>query len=195
MDALIVGCVGGGNAEEIVELTAHQMAFENFGDALDRLLEALEGLLGLGRERYLDEELVGEPEAGTVEVVNRDLRLTCEPVPAHLMAMVRDGGLVPHLKKQIGELDPRTGEGVIEPGDFTVDEKSHQIYLTEDGHENAERLLSAAGLLAEGASLYDPANITLMHHVYAALRARNLFHRDQHYVVQDGDVMNILFNV
>ncbi len=96
--------------------------------------------------------------------------------------------VAPRLKKQIGELDPRTGEGVIEPGDFTVDEKSHQIYLTEDGHENAEALLSEAGLLAEGASLYDAANITLMHHLYAALRAHHVYHRDQHYVVQNGEV-------
>ena len=107
----------------------------------------------------------------------------------HTELYVKIDAVVPQLKKQIGEADPRTGEGVIEPGDFTVDEKQHQIFLTEDGHENAERLLAAAGLLAEGASLYDPANITLMHHVYAALRARHLYHRDQHYVVQDGEVI------
>ncbi|MBA3598863.1 MAG: preprotein translocase subunit SecA, partial [Methylibium sp.] len=94
--------------------------------------------------------------------------------------------VVPGLKKQIGEADLRTGEGVIEPGDFTADEKTHQVFLTETGHERAEELLSQAGLLAEGASLYDAANITLMHHLYAALRARHLFHRDQHYVVQQG---------
>ena len=97
--------------------------------------------------------------------------------------------VAPLMKKQIGELDLRTGEGVIEPGDFTVDEKSHQIYLTEDGHENAEKYLSQAGLLAEGASLYDSANITLMHHLYASLRAHHVYHRDQHYVVQNGEVV------
>ncbi|MBE2244855.1 MAG: preprotein translocase subunit SecA, partial [Burkholderiaceae bacterium] len=107
----------------------------------------------------------------------------------HTELYVRINAVVPGLKKQIGELDLRTGEGVIEPGDFTVDEKSHQVFLTEDGHENAERLLGEAGLLAEGASLYDPANITLMHHVYAALRARHLYNRDQHYVVQNGEVI------
>ena len=101
----------------------------------------------------------------------------------------RIDAVVPGLKKQIGEADPRTGEGVIEPGDFTVDEKQHQVYLTEAGHENAEALLAQAGLLVEGASLYDPANITLMHHVYAALRAHHLYHRDQHYVVQSGEVV------
>jgi preprotein translocase subunit SecA len=97
--------------------------------------------------------------------------------------------LVPHLTRQEGEADPRTGEGVIKPGDFTVDEKSHQVFLTEAGHEKAETLLAQAGLLPEGASLYDPANITLMHHLYAGLRARHLFHRDQHYVVQNGEVV------
>jgi preprotein translocase subunit SecA len=107
----------------------------------------------------------------------------------HTEMYVRINAVVPKLKKQIGELDLRTGEGVIEPGDFTVDEKSHQVFLTEDGHENAERILGEAGLLAEGASLYDPANITLMHHVYAALRAKHLYNRDQHYVVQDGEVI------
>ena len=104
----------------------------------------------------------------------------------HTEMYVRINAVVPQLKKQIGEADTRTGEGVIEPGDFTVDEKAHQVYLTEDGHENAERLLGQAGLLPEGASLYDAANIALMHHVYAALRANHLYHRDQHYVVQNG---------
>ena len=107
----------------------------------------------------------------------------------HTELYVRINAVVPKLKKQIGELDLRTGEGVIDPGDFTVDEKSHQVFLTEDGHENAERILREAGLLVEGASLYDPQNITLMHHVYAALRARHLYNRDQHYVVQDGEVI------
>jgi preprotein translocase subunit SecA len=96
--------------------------------------------------------------------------------------------VVPLLTKQEGEADPRTGEGVTVPGDFTVDEKTHQVFLTEDGHENAERILGELKLIPEGASLYDPANITLMHHLTAALRARHLYHRDQHYVVQQGEV-------
>ena len=96
--------------------------------------------------------------------------------------------IVPMLTKQEGEADPRTGEGVTKPGDFTVDEKSHQVFLTEQGHENAERILFSLGLIPEGASLYDPANITLMHHLNAALRANHLYHRDQHYVNQDGEI-------
>jgi preprotein translocase subunit SecA len=107
----------------------------------------------------------------------------------HTELYVRINAVVPKLKKQIGEEDLRTGEGVIEKGDFTVDEKTHQVFLTEAGHEQAEMLLGEAGLLAEGASLYDPANIALMHHVYAALRANHLYNRDQHYVVQDGEVV------
>ncbi|WP_395055963.1 preprotein translocase subunit SecA [Polaromonas sp.] len=97
--------------------------------------------------------------------------------------------VVPLLTRQEGEADPRTGEGVIKPGDFTLDEKTQQVFLTEQGHENAERILFSLGLIPEGATLYDPANISLMHHLYAALRANNLYHRDQHYVVQEGEIV------
>ena len=97
--------------------------------------------------------------------------------------------VVPKLEKQEGEADPHTGEGITKPGDFTIDEKSHQVFLTERGHENSERILYELGLLPEGASLYDPSNITLMHHLYAALRAQHLYHRDQHYVVQAGEIV------
>ena len=97
--------------------------------------------------------------------------------------------VVPLLTQQEGEADPRTGEGVTKPGDYTIDEKAHQVFLTEQGHESAERILFGLGLIPEGATLYDPANISLMHHLYAALRANQLYHRDQHYVVQDGEVI------
>ncbi|MBI4754265.1 MAG: preprotein translocase subunit SecA [Betaproteobacteria bacterium] len=75
------------------------------------------------------------------------------------------------------------------PGDYWVDEKAHQVLLSEAGHEHAEEILEQAGLLHEGRSLYEPANIALVHHLYAALRAHSLFHRDQHYVVQNGEVV------
>ena len=73
-------------------------------------------------------------------------------------------------------------------GDYWVDEKSQQVIMSEQGHEHAENLLMEAGLLTAG-SLYDAANITLVHHLYASLRAQSLFHRDQHYVVRDGEVV------
>jgi preprotein translocase subunit SecA len=88
--------------------------------------------------------------------------------------------IVPKLVRQKDE----KGEG-----DYWVDEKAHQVLLSEQGHEHAEQLLAEAGLLEEGSSLYDPANIILMHHLNAALRAHNLFHRDQQYVVQNGEVI------
>ena len=74
-------------------------------------------------------------------------------------------------------------------GDFWVDLKMHTVTLSEQGHEHAEQLMTEAGLLTEGASLYDPSNIMLMHHLYAGLRAHALYHRDQHYVVQNDEVV------
>ncbi len=75
------------------------------------------------------------------------------------------------------------------PGDFWVDEKQHQVHISESGHEKIEGILVRMGLLAEGESLYAPQNIILMHHLNAALRAHHLFNRDQHYVVQDGQIV------
>ena len=95
----------------------------------------------------------------------------------------------PLLTMQVGEETP-DGKGKIEvPGDFTKDEKAHQVLLTEAGHDKAEQILTRMGLLPEGASLYDAANITLIHHLYAALRAHTLYHKDQHYVVQNGEIV------
>ncbi|URV25337.1 preprotein translocase subunit SecA [Burkholderia gladioli] len=106
----------------------------------------------------------------------------------HTELYVRMNALPPLLERQIGE-EKADGTGVEKPGDYTLDEKARQVFLTELGHEKAERLLSEWGLIGEGESLYAPQNITLMHHVYAALRAHTLFHLDQHYVVQNGEVV------
>jgi preprotein translocase subunit SecA len=88
------------------------------------------------------------------------------------------------LTQQIGEDDK-----VEQPGDYTVDLKQHQVQLTEQGYEHAEEILTRLGILAEGASLYDASNILLIHHLFAALRAHTLYHRDQQYVVQDGEII------
>jgi preprotein translocase subunit SecA len=88
--------------------------------------------------------------------------------------------LIPKLTKQLEE------DG---PGDYTVDEKARQVYLTEEGHERIEDLMVRAGLLHTGESLYDAANIALMHHVTAALRAHVLFHRDVEYIVRNNEVV------
>jgi preprotein translocase subunit SecA len=88
--------------------------------------------------------------------------------------------ITPQLVRQSGE---------EEQGDYWVDEKAHQVIMSEDGHEHAENLLAQAGLLVEGGSLYDAANINLMHHLNASLRAHSLFHRDQQYVVQNNEII------
>lgn len=85
-----------------------------------------------------------------------------------------------HLTRQ------ETEEG---EGDYWVDEKAHQVILSEAGHEHAEQILNQMGLLGENDSLYSAANIALMHHLMAALRAHSLFHKDQHYVIQDGEIV------
>jgi len=106
----------------------------------------------------------------------------------HTELYVRMNALPPLLERQIGE-EKADGTGVEKPGDYTLDEKGRQVFLTESGHEKAERMLAEWGLIGEGESLYAPQNITLMHHVYAALRAHTLFFKDQHYVVQNGEVV------
>jgi preprotein translocase subunit SecA len=138
-------------------------------------------------QRALNFAIVDEVDSILIDEARTPLIISGQ-ADDHTDMYVRINAVVPHLKKQIGEADPRTGEGVIEAGDFTADEKSHQVFLTEDGHEKAEALLAEAGLLAPGASLYDAANITLVHHLYASLRAHHLFHRDQHYVSQNGEI-------
>ena len=106
----------------------------------------------------------------------------------HTDLYVKINVLPSHLERQIGE-EKADGTGVEKPGDYWVDEKSQQVYLTEQGHDKAEIILVQLGALNDGDSLYSPQNITLMHHVYAALRAHSLYHRDQHYVVQNGEVI------
>ncbi len=92
---------------------------------------------------------------------------------------------------RLNELVPKLTRQKVEngAGDFWVDEKAHTVLLSEAGHENTEGILSQAGLIPAGSSLYDAHNISLVHHLYAALRAHALFHRDQNYVVQNGEVI------
>ena len=95
-------------------------------------------------------------------------------------------GIAPLLERMASEPKPQEPEP---EGDFWVDEKGQQIHISEAGHIKAEQLLAQHGLLPEGESLYDPRNITLVHHMMVALRAHNLFFRDQQYVVQNGEVV------
>ena len=139
-------------------------------------------------QRGLNYAIVDEVDSILIDEARTPLIISGQ-AEDHTEMYIAINKVVPLLTRQEGEADPRTGEGVTQPGDYTIDEKSHQVFLTEQGHENAERILFELGLIPEGATLYDPANISLMHHVYAALRANLLYHRDQHYVVQEGEVV------
>ena len=139
-------------------------------------------------QRGLNYAIVDEVDSILIDEARTPLIISGQ-AEDHTEMYIAMNKVAPTLTRQEGEADPRTGEGVIKPGDFTLDEKTQQVFLTEMGHENAERVLYSMGLIPEGSTLYDPANITLVHHLYAALRAKNLFHRDQHYVVQEGEII------
>ena len=139
-------------------------------------------------QRKLNYAIVDEVDSILIDEARTPLIISGQ-AEDHTSMYLAINQVAPMLTRQEGEADPRTGEGVTKPGDFTLDEKSHQIFLTEQGHETAERILASTGLLPEGASLYDPANISLMHHLNASLRAHHVYHRDQHYVVQDGEIV------
>ena len=96
--------------------------------------------------------------------------------------------LIPRLTRQAPMVNEE-GKPDFGPGDFSVDEKARQVFLSEDGHQKVEEMLAEIGLLGEGESLYDPANIVLMHHVYAALRAHALFQNNVEYIVRDGQII------
>ncbi len=137
-------------------------------------------------QRGLNYAIVDEVDSILIDEARTPLIISGQ-AEDHTELYIAMNKVVPLLTKQEGEADPRTGEGIVKAGDFTLDEKSHQVFLTEQGHENAERILFNLGMIPEGATLYDPANIALMHHLYAALRANQLYFRDQHYVVQRGE--------
>ncbi|MDO9360698.1 MAG: preprotein translocase subunit SecA [Polaromonas sp.] len=139
-------------------------------------------------QRQLNYAIVDEVDSILIDEARTPLIISGQ-AEDHTEMYLAMNKVVPSLTRQEGEADPRTGEGVTKPGDFTLDEKTQQVFLTEQGHENAERILSGMGLIPENSTLYDPANISLMHHLYAALRANNLYHRDQHYVVQEGEIV------
>jgi preprotein translocase subunit SecA len=139
-------------------------------------------------QRGLNYAIVDEVDSILIDEARTPLIISGQ-AEDHTEMYIAMNKVAPTLTRQEGEADPRTGEGVTKPGDFTLDEKTQQVFLTEMGHENAERVLYDMGLIPEGSTLYDPANISLVHHLYAALRAKNLYHRDQHYVVQDGEIV------
>ncbi|AHB04240.1 MULTISPECIES: preprotein translocase subunit SecA [Pandoraea] len=138
-------------------------------------------------QRTLNYAIVDEVDSILIDEARTPLIISGQ-AEDHTELYVKMDRLPAMLERQIGE-EKSDGTGVEVPGDYTLDEKARQVFLTERGHEKAEQLLAEWGMIAEGDSLYAPQNITLMHHVYAALRAHTLFHKDQHYVVQNDEIV------
>jgi preprotein translocase subunit SecA len=134
-------------------------------------------------QRGLNYAIVDEVDSILIDEARTPLIISGQ-AEDHTELYMRMNAVPPLLSVQEGE-----GENITTPGDYTVDLKAHSVLLTEQGHEHAEQILANLGLLAEGSSLYDPGNILLIHHLYAALRAHALYHKDQHYVVQNGEVV------
>ncbi|BDT78287.1 preprotein translocase subunit SecA [Polynucleobacter yangtzensis] len=143
--------------------------------------------LGQRVQRGLAYAIVDEVDSILIDEARTPLIISGQ-AEDHTDLYIKINALPSYLERQIGE-EKADGTGVEKPGDYWVDEKSQQVYLTEQGHDKAEQVLVQLGALNDGDSLYAPQNITLMHHVYAALRAHSLYHRDQHYVVQNGEVI------
>jgi preprotein translocase subunit SecA len=143
--------------------------------------------LGQRVQRGLAYAIVDEVDSILIDEARTPLIISGQ-AEDHTDLYIKINALPAYLERQIGE-EKSDGTGVEKPGDYWVDEKSQQVYLTERGHDKAETVLVELGALNDGDSLYAPQNITLMHHVYAALRAHTLYNRDQQYVVQNNEVI------
>jgi len=135
-------------------------------------------------QRSLSYAIVDEVDSILIDEARTPLIIS-GPAEESTEVYLRINELVPRLTRQ--QQEPQQDEEA--PGDYSVDEKAKQVHLTEDGHERVEQLMAEAGLLREGESLYDTANIRLMHHLNAALRAHALYKRDVEYIVRGGEVI------
>jgi preprotein translocase subunit SecA len=137
------------------------------------------------RQRVLSYAIVDEVDSILIDEARTPLIISGQ-AEDHTELYIRMNAVPPLLSRMASEPKPHEPEP---EGDFWVDEKSQQVHLSEAGHEHVESILTRVGLLPEGKSLYDPHHIALMHHLMVALRASNLFFRDQQYVVQDDEVV------
>ncbi len=143
--------------------------------------------IGQRVQRGLNYAIVDEVDSILIDEARTPLIISGQ-ADDHTEVYIKMNVLPSYLERQIGE-EKSDGTGVEKPGDYVIDEKSQQVFLTESGHEKSENVLVQIGLLKEGDSLYAPQNIALMHHLTATLRAHTLFNRDQHYVVQNNEVI------
>jgi preprotein translocase subunit SecA len=178
---MTVGVVRAGQTAE--EKRAAYAADITFGTnnefGFDYLRDNLAFRLEDRMQRGLEYAIVDEVDSILIDEARTPLIIS-GPAEESTELYSRINEIVPRLQRQ------ETEEG---EGDFLADEKTRQAYLSDAGHERVEELFLKAGLLAEGQSLYDPANIRLMHHLNAALRAHALYRRDVEYLVRNGEVI------
>ena len=151
----------------------------------DYLRDNLEHEKSGRRQRPLHYAIVDEVDSILIDEARTPLIISGQ-ADDHTELYYRMNEVAPLLSRMASEPKPDLPEP---SGDFWVDEKAHQVHLSERGFEHAEEILGRLKLLPEGGSLYEPLHIALMHHLYAALRAHHLYHKDQHYVVQDDEVI------
>ena len=173
------------NEEKIAAYRADITYGTNNEFGFDYLRDNMEYRVEDRRQRSLVYAIVDEVDSILIDEARTPLIISGQ-AEDHTELYVRMNAVPPLLTRMATEPKPQEPEP---DGHYWVDEKNHQVFLSESGHEQAEGVLTRLGLLPEGQSLYEPRNISLMHHLMASLRAHNLFHRDQHYVVQEGEVV------
>lgn len=173
------------NAEKIAAYQADITYGTNNEFGFDYLRDNMEYRAEDRRQRGLSYAIVDEVDSILIDEARTPLIISGQ-AEDNTELYVRMNVVPPMLTRMMQE--PRPHEPEPE-GDFWVDEKGQQVHISEAGHERAEQILTEIGLLPEGESLYEPRHISLMHHLMVALRAHNLFFRDQQYVVQDGEVV------
>jgi len=173
------------NEEKIAAYRADITYGTNNEFGFDYLRDNMEYRVEDRRQRTLVYAIVDEVDSILIDEARTPLIISGQ-AEDHTELYVRMNAVPPLLTRMANEPKPQEPEP---EGHYWVDEKNHQVFLSESGHEQAEGVLTRLGLLPEGQSLYEPRNISLMHHLMASLRAHNLFHRDQHYVVQEDEVV------
>lgn len=173
------------NAEKVAAYRADITYGTNNEFGFDYLRDNMEYQVEDRRQRELTYAIVDEVDSILIDEARTPLIISGQ-ADDNTELYVRMNQVPAMLTRMASEPKPQEPEP---EGDFWVDEKSQQIYLSEAGHEHAEEILTRLGMLPEGESLYEPRHITLMHHLMVALRAHNLFFRDQHYVVNEGEIV------
>ena len=177
-------------AADITYATNNELGFDYLRDNLAYRLEDRV-------QRELNFAIVDEVDSILIDEARTPLIIS-GPSEQRTDLYERINKLVPKLKLQEVEEEVPDKFGLKGPieelteearGDFTIDRKSRQAFMTEQGHERAEQLMTEAGLIGEGESLYDAGNIKLVHHLTAAIRAHHLYQRDVEYIVQDGEIV------